>query len=143
MGTSTNGIVCFGIDFGEKHPLDRRDEDDYEEDFDDYDALEELICREAGLPEYGTDHPDDYYELKWAAEAAYPVDVVTYCSIDYPMYALALRGTEITARRGYAVELDMDKMAVSDEDIERFRKWCETHDVEYTEPKWLLVSYWA
>ena len=138
MGQSTDAIIAFGVDFGEEPTgkFFRKLEKDFEWDFDSYIENELSIpaWSEPGRPEYG----EGSDRLK-----CYPVELISHCSGDCPMYILAIRGTQRLARRGYPESLDLSTLSVTDAEIETFTAWCKKHGVSTkTKPQWLLFSDW-
>jgi hypothetical protein len=129
MSTSTNGILVFGIDFDESLPEFMGNETDFED----------FLQVELKLPMYGS--AGYSYEEKSKKIETCPANLVIHCSYDYPMYILALRGTEKTAHRGYPVEIT--SLEIAPERLEAFKDWCKAHGIENPEPKWLLASLWS
>jgi hypothetical protein len=139
MGISSDGILVYGIDFGEEMPNPEWEEHDEEFDLDD------LIAEEAGLPVWRENMTNqestEYWAKKRELVAACPVEMVYYCSYDYSMHILAIRGTRLKASRGYAEEVPTFEVDAEKKDA--FKQWCESHGVEYSEPKWLLCSMYG
>lgn len=133
MGVSTDGILVFGIQLPEEETPEFLE--GFENDFDDFiDSLN-------GLPQWGEEGHD--WNKTHAFRDNFPVDLVQHCSYDYPMYILAVRGTEIMASRGYPKEIDPLTLKVDPEKIEFLRKFCEEYGIEWEEPKWYLCSMWG
>jgi len=161
MGISSDGMLVFGI------PLPCEDEtpdflqkiqDEYKQDDVEF---EDLIALDAGLDASFEDW-ERYYDSeksgwKEGGEKIYdanrkkrnaavnncPVDLVMHCSYDYPMYILAVRGKSYSASRGYAEEISDKELNVTDSQKESLKAWCEKHNVEWQEPKWLLCSLYG
>jgi hypothetical protein len=143
MGVSTDGILAFGFDSGAEEgdlPEWLQTYADSLEDEDSFDP-EEFIAAKMGLPEWQEDGPDDFWKTRWAAVATCPIELVTYCSYDYQMYLVAIRGTEQRAKRGYRTEVDTTPPTA--ERIAEAKAWCEAAGIPWQEPKWLLVSMWG
>lgn len=87
-------------------------------------------------PEY-----QSYLTKHKAAIEACPVEVVTHCSIEYPMYFLALRGTAKSANRGSPVAVTTPTPAA--EQIESLRAFCDQHGIKWQEPAWYIFSLWG
>lgn len=133
MSRSTNGELCYGIIF----------EDGYEFPWDD---------REKG---YCGDHDEWYIAevLKMIFESysdrfdymktnPMPFEVLNYCSGEYPMYILAVRGTVKTARRGDPVTFDPKDLVVDEEAVDKFLEFCKEHELVGESPiGWHLTSY--
>ena len=133
MGTSTDGILVFGI------ALEEGTEpgflEDYDGDFDEF--LNDL----SGLPKYSESGHDFAEQQKFREN--FPVDLTWHCSFEYPMYIVAVRGTKVTAHRGNPVEINPANLAISDEKKAALKEFCETYGIEWSEPKWWLVSMWG
>lgn len=130
MGVSTDGILVYGIAFEEEEVPDFLEP--FDGDFDDY------LGSISGLPQYG--EPGHSFDDHRKFRDACPVDVVTHCSYDYPMYIIAVRGTELRNKRGYVAEVE--SLAVDEEKFAAFKAWCADRSIE-GEPKWLLCSMWG
>jgi hypothetical protein len=133
MGVSTDGILVFGIQLPEEETPEFLKE--FDNDF------ETFIDSLNGLPQWGEEGHD--IRKTHAFRDNFPVDLVQHCSYEYPMYILAVRGTEITARRGYPNEIDPLTLYVDSDKVETLRKFCEEYNIEWEEPKWYLCSMWG
>lgn len=135
MGVSTDGIVAFGFDLGEELPASFRtylgSEDDDDEEYFDWDAFVEHHL--------GLQNEED--PARKAGREGFSVDLVTHCSYDYPMYFLAVNGTEVSARRGYPKKLDLADVTAAK--IQAMREFCEQMGIEWQEPSWHLMSIWG
>lgn len=132
MGQSTNGILVFGFEVG-----DEEEAPDYMKGFE---GFEDYLDSLSGLPAYG--EPGHSFDDQQVFRAKCPADLVTHCSLDYPMYILAVRGTKTSARRGYPAEISPDELNVPIEKINALKAWAAERGIE-GEPKWLLCSLWA
>ena len=144
MGVSTDAILAFGFDLGlEDEPpafLQQEGEDAPSLDF------EEFIQQEAGIQYphgfgYGTPEYDAYYQAKKAAIEACPVDLIMHCSHEYPMYFLAVRGTESKAYRGSPTKVEA--APIEPAQVQAMREWCGAHGIEWQEPAWHIFSMWG
>lgn len=134
MGTSTDGIICFGFMVGE--------EEEPPEFLDGFEDFDEYLDSLSGLPAYG--EPGHSFDDQRKFRESCPADMVIHCSYDYPMYILAMRGTIIRARRGYPVELDLSFFTSFDNAKEQeFLAWCEERELLEGDPKWYLCSLWG
>jgi len=110
MGVSNTAVLAYGIDLGEELPGFLLDAEGEQIDWYDFEEGKEL-----------------------------EVELIAYCSYDYPMYILAAKGTEINAHRGSVKKLIPEKLifdrSVNDEKI---RAFCEEYGIEYKQPEWLL-----
>lgn len=131
MGVSTNAILAFGFDLGDELPeaLTQMDED-----ADESWEFEAWLESRLGVA-------NDDYKVRRAAVEAFPFDLVTHCSYDYPMYFLAARGTEQTARRGYPEPVTMKE--ATPEQVQAMRDFCAEFEIEWKEPKWQIFSLWS
>ena len=127
MGVSTDGILVYGI------PM--------EEEFN--------FMGELYTDEY-IDHLLGVEECEWDvrrdARNACPVEIVSHCSYDYPMYIVALTGTRIWASRGYPVEVDPEKLNIDPEKIKEYHKFITDKGIPVPEgetPHWVLCSMWG
>jgi hypothetical protein len=138
MGISNDSLIAYGIDLGEEAPA-------FLEDFDG--DLDEFISEAAGLKR--PDH-QEYSGADWSTfwakqrefESKFPVELVTYCSYDYPMYILALRGTVIRASRGDPVEFTPDALEhqIPQKRQDQYRKFLTDHGYDPDEAKWFLTG---
>lgn len=128
MSVSSDGVLYFGFPIGEDDQMpDFMGETEY---FDDW------LDAKAGLE-------DASYEVRDANREACPADLMIYCSCDYPMYFLAVRGCALRANRGDAKEVMSEFLAVPSEKIAAFKGWCEANEIPYQEPKWFLCSMYG
>lgn len=144
MGVSTDAILAFGFDLGDDEDVslaERFGADSEDFDFGDW------IAAQAGAvyPEghSGIESPEytAYWETRQAAIEACPVEVITHCSYDYPMYFLAVRGTESRAWRGHPQAVTTGEVAP--EKVAAMREFCEKHGIEWKEPRWHIFSLWG
>lgn len=134
MGVSTDGILVFGFEIGEEG-----DEPDFlaEHNGD----FEEFLHSVSGLPRWG--EPGHSFAAFREFEKGFPIELVSHCSYEYPMYILAVNGTKKKASRGYPEVISPEELIISDEKIEAFKKFCDDYGIEWQEPKWLLCSMWG
>jgi hypothetical protein len=135
MGTSTDAILIYGI------PLHEYDECGFEElpfAEDGCEEFEDVIARRSGAAEY----PEaGWIEQKHAAVDASPLCLVTHCSLDVPMWILGIKSTEVTARRGYPIEIQtLDTF--DDAEEQALLAFASEFNIEGT-PGWYLCSLWA
>lgn len=138
MGTSTDAILCYGIDFEEDLPKVLQDFRDENDDFD----LGNFLAKDIGL-EYTEENGVEYFAKVRELEKSCPVELVWHCSYNCPMFIMAIKGTEIKAFRGYPEKIDLEFMNISDERINKAKEWFEKYNIEWQEPKWLLCSMWG
>lgn len=154
MGAATDGQLSYGIVFEEgfEFPWDTKEfEGDYEkwwEFVNDYQNPEFNPYTEEGQYKDGMniDSPEitTYFNHvnNWNKEHPLPVDIITHCSYDYPMYLLAIK--HISTRRGETVEINPHFLEISDLDRQKLIDFLDTYKIETVdEPKWWLTSYWG
>lgn len=143
MGVSTDAILAFGFDLGEELPESLVGEDGDSGGFE----FEEWLKTKAGIvyPEghAGIKSPayTAYYEAGKALVEACPVDLITHCSYDYPMYFLAVRGTEVKAWRGHPKTVTTGPIKQSQ--LNAMRKFCDDNGIPWQEPQWHIFSLWG
>ena len=130
MGVSTDAILVFGIACG--------DEDEVPGFMLGFDDFNEYLNSISGLPEYGEEGHSFDAQRKFSESV--PADMTLNCSYDYPMYILAVRGTEMRAWRGSPMEIT--SLDVPVEKVEAFKAWVSERGI-VGEPKWLLCSLWG
>ena len=140
MGQSTDGILVYGIDFGEDFDSERFVDADGDQDF------EGFIHLERGVSPIMDVESTTYRDARWNAQKEavknYPIELVKYCSGNYPMYVVAVPGTKIRASRGDAKIITPDRLRVTNEQETALKGWCEQHDIKWSQPHWLLCSVW-
>ena len=157
MGTSSDGVLCFGIDFGEDYefPWDnyKGDDSDEEGDIDDWWMIQsgyipsvEIYNKEGELIEGVTTETEDEYwghRRKFQEQNPLPVDLALYCSYDYPMYILAVKGTQSSACRGEVVEIE--NLDVDHDSKKTLEDFCDKYlDLDADKiPKWYLCSLYG
>lgn len=132
MGQSTDSILVYGI------PLEEGVELEFLEDFDG--DFEDFVDNQNGM-----NWRDDGFKECEAARKAFPVTLVRHCSCDYPMYILALPGTETTASRGYPQKIEA-LPEISQALIDKLIAFADNYDLVDSfegEPGWYLCSDWC
>ena len=130
MGTSTDAILVFGF------ALDEECEGSYNVPFmQGKDDFGELLFK-IDYPGHKLD-----YDIIQNLTQECPAELVMHCSLDYPMWIMAVNHTRKEANRGYPQEIPSDYLVVSQERIDAFKEFCDKIEVAYQEPKWLLVSF--
>ena len=151
MGISSDGQLCFGIDFGEEYEFPWIDEDG-ESDIDDwwrevngYKPLYTDLWDENG--NYGEGYTEEKWQeeynrkREWDKQNPLPVEFCYYCSYDYPMHILSIPSTRIHCCRGEAVEVTNLKIDDSWRGI--LKDFCDTYNIKFEEPKWWLTSMYG
>lgn len=158
MGQSTDGQISYGIAFEEgfEFPWDLGDSDGDIEDW----WLAESGWKWEGeepftedrrdyAPGMSSEHPTvrAYFASMRAWKDAHPgppVELVNYCSGDYPMYALVVPSSVRTASRGGPEIFDPAELTVTEKERAALLGFCEKYGIEHDdEPAWLLTSYWG
>lgn len=129
MGVSSDGMLYFGFQVG--------DEDQKPEWLGEHEDFDAFICAKAGLPD------DAPYEQTGPVIKNCPAELQLFCSYDYPMYVLGVRGAEHRAYRGDIVEIGDAELAVDSVRVEAFKAWCDLNGIEWQQPKWLLCSMYG
>ena len=157
MGQSTDGQICYDIlfDDGVEFPWDS---DEHAGDIDDwwvYSVLGfchsfELYVSGKGVYIGGHRPTKERISQYWGEYHEFlkinpvPVELVNYCSGDFPMYILAIPETCKAARRGHPEKFDPSELVVTARQIEVLLDFCKTHAIEFEgDPAWYLSSYWG
>lgn len=153
MGVSTNGQISYGISFEEGFEFPWSEERGGDIDaWCIYDALgfkhstEIYADTKSG---YVNDvKPSDdvitaYYKEQHEFENAHPlpVEIVNYCSGEYPMHVLAVPSTVKTAKRGFPTKFNPSELVVPDDERDALLTFCADHGIVHEEPAWMLTSY--
>jgi len=126
MGVSNDAFLVYGIDLGEDLPSFLGEDQEFED----------FLMDEGGQPKWG--EPGHSFDKQRAYLASCPADLTLYCSYDYPMHILSVRGTDRRASRGNVEEVE--SLDVDADKRTGFIDWCIAHGIENPEPKWLLNS---
>jgi hypothetical protein len=151
MGLSTDGEISYGVPFeeGYEFPWGDKDIDDwwiydvlgFKHSFQIYTEDGEYLN---GVRPLEADVRRYYDEKEAFAEKMpkLPVELVNYCSGDYPMYLLAIKGTQKTANRGYPTLLKPEDLTVPEEKITAFKEFLTRYELKSdSEIGWYLTSY--
>ena len=129
MGVSSDGMLSFGFEVG--------GEDEPPAWMADYEDFDDFLCAKGGLP-----INSGYAERKPVIDAC-PAELYRFCSWEYPMYILGVRGAEHCVNRGYTKEINAAELTVDQAKINAFKTWCNANEIEWQEPKWLLCSMYG
>ena len=150
MSTSTDAILCYGVEYEEDYEFPWGSDD--AEDWYYYKILGFNHSVEIYTPEGGyiggirpSDKVINKYYAEYAAfkeKRALPFRVVWHCSAEYPMYILAQPNSVLTASRGYPVEVDMN-VDVSGDVNTRFVAFLQKYNLDIHPCKWIMASYWG
>jgi len=154
MGQSTNAQLCYGIAFDEDTEFPWHGEQfdgeieqwwrellGYKPSFEIYDedgnylggvepSKEKIKAYYAERDQFDKDHP------------SLPVEVVSHCSGEYPMYILAVPGTLQIAHRGYPEIVKPENLYVSPGRVDALVAFCNAHGIQVSPPEWWLSSNW-
>lgn len=154
MGQSTNGQLCYGIVFEEdqEFPWNAEPFDGDEEDWWmvetgwEYDGEEPFTQQGDYKPGFSRDDPrvQAYFahRREWKRVHPLPVQLVDYCSGDYPMWIIAVPSSIKTAYRGDPQEIDVAALTVDDNEVFALLDFCRKYELD-GEAKWWLSSYWG
>lgn len=139
MGQSTDAILAFGVDLGESGSFPW---DDSGDDFETWWAAQNGVSEpEEEYSESTKGLHQEYWERKRKLEKQCPVELITHCHSDSPMYVLALRGTKTEANRGYPEPLPY---IITTPNPEGLVKFAQKYNIKLDKaPQWLLFSYWG
>jgi hypothetical protein len=154
MGTSTNGQLSFGVAFDEDFEFPWSDEK-YEGDIEEWwrdvrGFVNPIECpfddRGDYKPGINTDSPviSEYFakQREWETANPIPVELVNYCSGDYPMWIIAAKHMENC--RGTPQKVTMEFIRDTDEAFQRLSEFLDKYGIESeNEPDWWLTSYWG
>lgn len=152
MGVSTDGKICFGVDFDEdfEFPWNSEDDeieiDDWWRDLHNYVNPYQIWTDDGNLKEDIT--PEDkrkYYDYRhqWIEDNPVPFELVNTCSCDYPIYMLAMPKTNVNCSRGYPTEIDLNMFNLVTQDVDKFKTALKKYGLYISEPKWYLSSLWC
>lgn len=127
MSTSTDGQLCYGIEL-EEIPWE-------DEDFEEWYAREILKI----------DTSEMEYEEALKVYEEIKIDCLFHCCYDEPMYILYIKGTELTASRGYPEHVDMGDLskAITKEALEDLEKIADMVYPDHETAAWILSSMWG
>lgn len=140
MGVSTDGILFYGIVYGECL-FDHLDEVPQWWD-DGYGEWEEYyIERIAGFTRDDCEDYSEYYDRKKPILKEADIMLGYHCSDGCTMYYVALASSNHCASRGDPEEIK--SFEIPENADKKIRKFCEIMGFEYEQPKWWLASYWG
>jgi len=145
MGISSDGIIAYGIDLGEGLDDDECNEFPWQ-DREKYDGeFREWVLREIlGFTEEWYDGNEGYFDRQNAVLKPFPLEMVSHCSYDYPMYFLSIKGTERRASRGYPTFIE-GLPEVTSKQRSALKEFAEEYNFKYDEEKvgWHLFSMYG
>lgn len=69
-----------------------------------------------------------------------PIELVSHCSGEHPMWMLVLKEPGYRAHRGYPSEIDPASLTVPNDASATLRAACDKYGLPWSEPKWILAS---
>jgi len=134
MGVSTDGIIAFGILFKDGEApwqLEENEENGFE-------GYEDWFLSKLEIDQ------DSTWRAKDRALENLGLTVENYCASNYPRYALVVKESIITARRGDPERIDPTGLVEDTADHRAaFKRGCELLGVTFQmAPEWLLMIYW-
>lgn len=149
MGQSTNAEISFGIAFEEDYefPWSGEDIGDWWRNQSGFKHSFEIYNDEGNYidgKEPSAEVVSRYLAEQWEFDKLHPlpVELVNYCSGDYPMYIISVPQVGRLARRGYPVTFQPSDLVVTDEQVKTLIEFCKNAGLE-GEPSWYLSSYWG
>jgi hypothetical protein len=145
MGVNTDAILFFGIDLGEDEMQDWPWNNTGREDYEWWDYVAEKL----GIvgPDVSYDGHEkayrEYWDRRHAAVEQLGCEIGIHCSESYPCTYVALTGKKKKANRGYPNTVDKSFLDVTEDDVDKLKKFCELVGIPWQEPSWLLASYWS
>jgi len=157
MTTYTDGQICYGVllEEGVELPWESDEHDGDIERWWRYDVLGYENPFEMFTPEGawigGEPWPEEKTEQYYGerkdfdrANPPLPVELVNYCSGNFPMLVLAIPASRYTASRGYPEKFEPSKLLVDEGEVKRLLDFCKEYNIKFAEePAWYLSSYWG
>lgn len=151
MGISTNGHIFYGICFEEGFEFPWGDEEieewwtykvhGFKHSFELYDAEGNNLNGVKPHPDLVTKYFQERRDFD-ATQEPLPVALVNYCSDSYPMYAIVVPSTALTARRGYPTAFDPGSLYATIDERAALKKFIEDHMIKTSSlADWFLASY--
>ncbi len=142
MGVSISAIIAFGFDLGNEADLPNAllQAGATTGGFD----FSAVVARHLGLSQPNHANHSPAWTAYWTSVddgvKAFPVTLIKHCTAHEPMYFLAVQGTQTRARLGEVEAVTLG--AVSTQQVEAFRAFCDRYGVAWAEPSWQFFSYW-
>ncbi len=156
MGVSTDGILFYGIPYGEgyddelKAPWWHGCEDEEPDSESHYEDPEDYYAYKMGVEPPTEEYSEEpsirekflkYWKAQRAIYEKSGCDIIYYCSDQCTMFAVGIEKSIKCAHRGDALEIE--NLDVQPEWDGLLKHFCEIMEVPYKQPKWLLVSYYG
>jgi hypothetical protein len=156
MSESTDGQIFYGILVDEGAELPWEDEvfsgdiEDWWLSVNEYFPPFEIYTEEGEYREGISGFQDEKVQVYYKSEDEFlenhplPIEVVNVCSLNYPIYAIAIAKTVLTANRGEPVGFD-PKDLKEDENMKYILlDFVKKYKIECSSiPRWFLSSYWG
>jgi hypothetical protein len=147
MGQSTDGILFYGIAYDDdlELPWEAEEFEGEELDWEDWYAVQAGVERPTIPYEESEKVHEIYWDQKRNALEDQPIEIGTHCSCEYPMVYIAPKAINLSASRGYPLELDLVNLQsrVTPEVDAQIKTFCELMGLPYSKPKWWLASLWC
>lgn len=91
-------------------------------------------------PEWRDSLNDHYTERKSLLKNV-PIEIVTHCSWDYPMYIVAVEGSVTKAYRGGPQKIE--DWVVPHGKVQTASDFCDEHGIPFEDPTWILASIYG
>lgn len=157
MSVSTDGIICYGIYFGEDFKFPWYN-DEYDYDIEDWWIYE--VCKykspidiwdENGQLRNDVKISKEDYELYYKSKREFvkehplPVQQVRTAADSYVEIILAVPGSKLSASRGCPEIFNPKDLKVTEEQHNKLVEFCKKYlgTSEEDIPKWYLASYWG
>ena len=144
MSTSTDAILCYGVEFEEGYEFPW---DDAEGEFEGFEEWWTLQCGvSAPKVPYSPESKEEYnkyWDIKREKMEECPVELVLHCSGEYPMYIIAAKGSVTTAYRGTPVTVSPLGFDKTSEYHTAVAEFVDKYEIFGPRPDWLLCSYWG
>ncbi len=160
MGISSDGCLYYGFAIADENgcgemtdvdlakffglTLEEYEEDEYGDEYEDFD-FDEYLYKDAGLAARSDEETKEERDARWEAQDQIknncPVSLEMFCSYDYSMYILTIKGYGYSVARGSTAEIT--SLAVDADKVDAAKEWCEKRGIKWQEPKWLLCSLYG
>ena len=144
MGTSTDAIICYGIQIGKDGDMPEIFCED-DRDFDD------ILIEAFGCPPQvewaDSGSQKDAWDKDWEARNKFKkelgLELVRHCYLDETMYCLAITKSIQTVHRGYPEEVEANTVVREYAWDKKLAEAIKVLKLEDATPKWWLQSYWG
>jgi len=137
MGISSDGILFYGVALDEDNPFSGKDVEDIAGAWNNKHGCPKLSYRDASKAEWEAWCEE---KAKWEKTGS-GIRIGCHCCDSYPMEYVTLIAHEHTASQGYPEEIDLAKLAPTQEQKDSLREFCEKHGIDCSKLGWFLVSW--